>query len=383
MPGGLVMLLATACGLIVANIYYVQPLAGPISQALGLSPQAAGLLVTMTQFGYGVGLLLIVPLADLMENRRIITCLIAASALALAGAALAGAAPVFMAAAVCIGLSSVAVQVLVPYSAQLASEAERGRVVGTVTGGLMFGIMLSRPASSFIAHAFGWHTVFALSSALMVGLALALRLILPRFQPARGAGYGALLASLGGLALRTPVLQRRALYQSFLFAAFSLFWTTTPLLLARVYHLTQNGIALFALAGVAGAISAPLAGRAADRGWSKPATGFGMGLVALSFALSRVGTPGSGAALALLVCAAIMLDFGVTANLVFGQRAIFSLGAAYRGRLNGLYLAALFVGGAFGSAAGGWAYAQGGWPLTAWIGLALPIMALACFATER
>jgi predicted MFS family arabinose efflux permease len=324
-----------------------------------------------------------VPLADLIENRRVITSLIVASALALAGAAAAGSAPVFFTAAVCIGLSSVAVQVLVPYAAQLASDAERGRVVGTVTGGLMFGIMLARPASSFIAHALSWHAVFAISSGLMLALSVLLRLALPRHQPGRGAGYGALLASLVGLALRTKVLQRRGLYQAFLFAAFSLFWTTTPLLLARVYHLTQNGIALFALAGVAGAIAAPLSGRAADRGWSKAGTGAGMALVAASFLLSRVGSPGSTLALALLVASAIMLDFGVTANLVFGQRAIFSLGAAYRGRLNGLFLAMLFVGGAVGSAAGGWAFAQGGWALTAWLGLALPLLALACYATER
>jgi predicted MFS family arabinose efflux permease len=382
-PNWLVMLLATACGLIVANIYYVQPLAGPISEALGLSPQAAGLLVTMTQIGYGIGLLLIVPLADLIENRRVIVSLIALSSLALAGASLATSASVFFCAAACIGLSSVAVQVLVPYSAHMSSEASRGRVVGTVTGGLMFGIMLARPVSSFIAHALSWHAVFALSAALMVALAVLLRLSLPRHQPNSGVGYLALLVSLGGLARRTPILQRRALYQSCLFGSFSLFWTTSPLLLASVYHLTQNGIALFALAGVTGAISAPIAGRVADRGWGKPATVVGMIAVALSFLLSRAGTPGTHASLAMLLGAAILLDFGVTANLVLGQRAIFALGAAYRGRLNGLYLAALFVGGAFGSAVGGWAYAYDGWALASWVGLALPIIALASYATER
>jgi predicted MFS family arabinose efflux permease len=242
--------------------------------------------------------------------------------------------------------------------------------------------MLSRPASSFLAHAFSWHAVFALSSGLMVCLAIVVRLALPRHQPASQASYGALLTSLFGLALRTRALQRRAIYQFCLFGAFSLFWTTTPLLLADVYHLTQKGIALFALAGVAGAISAPIAGRVADRGWSRPATCAGMLCVVAAFLLSRVGTPGSNVSLAFLVAAAILLDFGTTANLVLGQRTIFSLGAAYRGRLNGLYLAALFAGGAIGSALGGWSYAHGGWVLASWIGLALPIMALAYYATE-
>ena len=382
-PFWLTLLLAGACGLIVANIYYAQPLVGPISAALGLSPQAAGLIVTMTQLGYGAGLLLVVPLGDLVETRRLVLAIMAVGTLALLAAALSTQALPFLLAALFIGLGSVAVQVLVPYAAHLAPEAMRGRVVGNVMSGLMLGIMLARPAASFITASLSWHAVFVISAAMMVLLALVLRVALPRRQPPPGPRYAVLLASMGGLARHTPVLQRRAIYHTFLFAAFSLFWSTTPLLLARTYHLSQTGIAVFALVGVAGAVSAPIAGRAADRGWSRPATGLAMLGTIAAFLMTHLGTSGSRSGLVLLTVAAVLLDFAVTANLVLGQRAIFSLGAHYRSRLNGIYMATFFVGGAIGSAAGAWAFAQGGWALASAIGLALPVLALCCYATER
>ena len=210
-PPWLTLLLATSCGLIAANIYLAQPLIGPISVSLGLPPGAGGLIPTMTQLGYGAGLLLVVPLGDLIENRRLVLSILCVAILALAGAALFTHAAAFLAAALLIGLGSVAVQVLVPYAAHLAPDATRGRVVGNVMSGLMLDIMLARPVASLITEALSWHAVFALSAAVMAGLAIVLRLALPRRQPASGLGYGELLASMGRLARRTPVLQRRAL----------------------------------------------------------------------------------------------------------------------------------------------------------------------------
>ena len=168
----LTFLLALSCGLVVANIYYAQPLAGPIATELGLQPEHAGLLVTMTQLGYGAGLLLIVPLGDLIENRRLVTTTIAVAAVALAAAALSRHPLQFFAAALSVGFSSVAVQILIPYAGHLAPERIRGQVVGNVTSGLMIGVMLSRPASSFIASASSWHVVYWMSSALMALLVI-------------------------------------------------------------------------------------------------------------------------------------------------------------------------------------------------------------------
>lgn len=377
------LLLASACGLIAANLYYTQPLAGPISAALGLDAKATGLIVTLTQIGYGAGLLLIVPLGDLIENRRLVLTTMAVATLALLGAAVSASPLAFLASALLIGVGSVAIQVLVPMAAHMAPAAVRGRVVGNVMSGLMFGIMLARPVASFVAELSSWRGVFFLSAGTMVLLALLLWRALPRRVPLAKLRYGALLASMGHLALTTPVLQRRAIYQAFLFAAFSLFWTTTPLLLAGpAFRLSQGGIALFSLAGAAGVIAAPIAGRIADRGWSRPATTLAMLAVAVSFLTTQLAKDGSAAALGGLVAAAILLDFGLTTNLVLGQRAIYALPAEHRSRLNGVYMATFFAGGAIGSAAGGWAFAVGGWTLAAWVGFALPIAALIYSATE-
>ncbi|MDR3710761.1 MAG: MFS transporter [Capsulimonadaceae bacterium] len=381
-PRWLTLLLATACGLIVANLYYAQPLAGPISRALGLSPVAAGLIVTMTQLGYGIGLLLIVPLGDLIENRRLILTVTGACAVALIVGALARSPSQFLAAALLIGFSSVAVQIIVPYAAHLAPDATRGRVVGNVMSGLMLGIMLARPTASFIAHVSSWRVVFIFSAIVMVLLILLIGRAMPARMPVSQLRYRDLLMSMGELLTTTPILQRRSIYHAFLFGAFSLFWTTTPLLLAGpAFHLSQAGIGWFALAGVAGAISAPIAGRGADRGLSRPATVLAMLVVVVAFSMTHIGRAGSPLSLAIFVLAAVLLDFGVTANLVLGQRAIYALGAEHRGRLTGLYMAIFFGGGAIGSALGGFAFARGGWPAASSIGCALPILSLLYFAT--
>ena len=376
--GATILLLAAACGLIVANIYYAQPLVGPIAAALDLAPGAAGLIVTLAQIGYGLGLLFIVPLGDRFENRRLVVLCVSASALALALASVATSSAAFLAAMGAVGLASVAVQILVPLAAHLAPDAIRGRVVGLVSSGLMIGIMTARPASSFIASAFSWRAVFAASAALMVALALILSRMLPVRRPQARMPYGALIASVARLFAATPSLRLRAFYQACLFAAFSVFWTTAPLLLAgRDYGFTQRGIALFGLAGVSGAIAAPIAGRLADRGLTAPATAGAILIVAAGFLAAILVPQGSTLALMLLVTAAVAIDFGVQANLVLGFRAVFALAPEARGRLNAAYLATFFLAGAIGSAVGAWAYAQGGWGFASAIGLALPLVALA------
>ena len=376
-------LIALSCGVIVANIYYAQPLVGPIAAELGLSPQAAGLIVTMTQIGYGAGLLLIVPLGDLVENRKLVLSAMALGALALGTASFAIHPLPFFLAVLCVGLGSVAVQILVPYAGHLAPEHMRGRVIGNIMTGLMLGIMLARPVSSFVASASSWHTVYALSAGTMVVLALVLRHALPVRKPQARFGYGALLASMVHLARTTPVLQRRALYQASLFAAFNLFWTAVPLVLAGPdFHMSQTGIALFALAGVGGAVISPVAGRIADRGWTKPATAVAMVLTAIGFALTLLVAPGSALSLGLFVVAAIAIDAGTQGNVTLGYRALFVLGAEHRSRLNGLYMTTFFLAGAAGSAIGAWAYVHGGWTLAACIGGLLPLLALIYLATE-
>ncbi|KRE55932.1 MFS transporter [Paenibacillus sp. Soil750] len=379
----LIFILAAACGIIAANLYYAQPLIGSIGSTIGLSSGAAALIVTLTQVGYGIGLLFIVPLGDILDNRKLILSSLLLTAVVLTIAAVIKSAILFLTASLVIGVGSVAAQILVPYAAHLSPEAVRGRNVGNVMSGLLLGIMLARPISSLVAEYMGWRAIYLISAALIFALALVLAKALPSRKPLTATAYPALLHSMLHLLKATPALRRRAIYHACVFGTFSLFWTTVPLVLtSQPFHFTQKEVALFALVGVMGAIVAPAAGRMADRGWVRPATGWALAIVIISGLLPLLVPSSSALAIPILVVAAILLDMGVSANMVLGQRVIFSLGAEFRSRLNGLYMAIFFLGGAIGSAAGGWAYATGGWEAALLIGIALPAIAMAYYATE-
>jgi predicted MFS family arabinose efflux permease len=380
---GIIRLLAVACGLIVANLYYAQTLVGPISAATGLTPEAAGLIVTLTQAGYCLGLLFIVPLGDLVENRRLVIVGLGVSAVALAVAASTRNAALFLVASMCIGLGSVAAQVLVPFAAHLSRAETRGQAVGKVMSGLLIGIMLARPAASLVADHLGWHAIFIGGAVAMAGLALVLSRRLPARVPTASIGYFALLASMVRLLVETPALRRRAGYQAAMFGAFSLFWTTVALTLAGPeLHLSQTGIAIFALVGMAGAIASPIAGRLADTGHTRIATAVAMSLGVLAFILPLAIHDGRALTIGVLALSAIILDMGVAANLVLGQRTIFALGAEVRSRLNGIFMALFFAGGALGSALGGWVHEVYGWHAVLVVGMLFPLAGLAYFATE-
>jgi len=380
---GMVRLLALSAGLIVANLYYAQTLVGPISAATGLSPEAAGLIVTLTQVGYALGLLFIVPLGDLVENRKLVFVALIATAVALAAAALSTSAWLFLAASLGIGLGSVAAQILVPFAAHLSREETRGRAVGKVVSGLLLGIMLARPAASLIADHGSWHLVFGGAAVAILVLAFVLRSKLPQRLPTHQLSYGQLIASLWQLLATTPLLRRRAAYHAGLFGSFSLFWTVTPLMLeGPAFHLSQTGIAIFALVGMAGAIASPVAGRLADAGHTLPATAAALVLGIIGFALPLYQPASRELGIGVLAVASIVLDMAVAANLVLGQRAIFTLGAEVRSRLNGIYFALFFAGGALGSAAGAWVFAHHGWTAALFTGMAFPAAALLVWLGE-
>ncbi|MEA0552052.1 MFS transporter [Lysinibacillus irui] len=383
-PSWLTFLLATACGIIVANLYYAQPLVGVISSSIGLSANSSGFIVTLTQIGYVVGLLFIVPLGDILENRKLVVSSLLITAVALIITALSKQTWLFLAASFVIGLGSVATQVLVPFASYLASDSSRGRVVGNVMSGLLLGIMLSRPLSSLVADFFGWHAIFILSAIAIIILAIVLAKVLPTRKPSTDTHYLALLYSMWHLLRTTPILRRRAAYHACVFASFSLFWTTVPqLLTSSMFHFSQKEVALFALVGVAGAVAAPIAGRIADRGFTRPATGIALLTVVISLLLPLIIQTSSPIGIAVLVVSSLLLDAGVSANLVLGQREIFSLSPEIRSRLNGLFMAIFFFGGAIGSAIGGWAYAEGGWSTALWVGITFPIISLLYFTTEK
>ena len=379
---GLTILFAVACGLCVANIYFAQPLIGPIADTLRLHAGLAGLIMTLTQLGYGAGLLLLVPLADVVENRRLVVTAMGGLVLGLAGVALSGSAATFLAASFVVGICAVAAQVLVPFASHLAPEATRGKVVGNIMAGLITGIMLARPFSSLVAAAFGWRAVFAISAVLMAALIAVLWRALPKRHPHGSIGYARTMASLPGIVMRTPLLRRRGFYQGMLFAAFQAFWTAVPLLLMHEFGLGQGGIALFALAGAAGALTAPWAGRLADRGLSRPATGIALGVGVASFAVGAVSVHFH--SLAGLVVSALLIDGAVQMCQVLSLRSLYMLAPELRGRLNGLFMTFIFLCAALASGIAAAAYAFHGWTGVCLLGGVFAGLAFVVFlATDR
>ena len=377
----MVALLAASCGIVVANIYYSQPLLGLIGPALHMRPGAESLIVSLTQLGYAAGLIFLVPLGDLVENRRLVVITVTASILPLLLAGLAWNGQVMLVVSALIGLTSVAVQMLIPLAAHLAPEARRGRVVGLVTSGLLFGILFSRPIASMVAAFGSWRAIFFMSAGLMAGLALLLSRALPYRKPELDYHYVALLTSLFSLPLRFPVLRQRAAYQAAVFAGFSLFWTGVPLFLAQDFGFTQKGIALFALAGAAGALVAPAAGHLADRGHTAVGTLASLLGIIVAFGIAAMGAKLH--SVIVLALAAIVLDAGVQTSLVLGQRSIYILAPELRSRMNGIFMAMFFVGGAAGSAATGLLLSQGGWMALCAAGALLPLVALVYFLASH
>ncbi|MGH8416279.1 MAG: MFS transporter [Pseudomonas sp.] len=380
MTKGLAILFAFCCGAIVANIYYAQPIIGLIAPDIGLSSTLASFIVSLTQIGYALGLFFLVPLGDLLENRRLMMITTAVAILSLLSAAFAQTPNLFLLASLLVGFSSVAVQILIPLAAHLAPEETRGRVVGSIMGGLLLGILLARPASSLIADHFGWRAVFGTAAVMMLLISVVLATTIPKHQPAHNASYGQLLKSLWTLLRKQPVLRQRAFYQACMFATFSLFWTAVPLELARNHGLSQSQIALFALVGAIGAIAAPIAGRLADAGHTRVASLCAMLFGALSFLPSLIQPAYAVIGMAVT---GVVLDFCVQMNMVVGQRAVYALDAKSRSRLNALYMTSIFLGGAIGSVIASALYDHGGWTWIVVVGSAFPLLALLVFLKNR
>lgn len=384
-PGGwLIFSFAVACGVTVANVYYAQPLVGPIAESFGMDLSSAGVVLTMVMFGYVLGLLFLVPLGDLVENKTLILATLACLVASLLIAAAAPTATIFIASTALLGVTAVGTQMILPVVAHLAPERIRGQTVGTVMSGLLFGILLSRPLATMVAGTFGWRAVFVMSAVLMCGVVVLMAVALPRRRPQHTLTYATLIRSLGHLMWTTRILQRRSAYQCLLYGAFSLFWTAMPLVLEQPpFSYGHIAMSAFLLSGAGGALVAPWAGRLSDRGRGGTVTVLAMLAVLVSFVLTGIGGHATGAVpITLFVIAGILIDAGTQGNVVAGQRAIYALPAEIRSRLNALYLASAFFGGAVGSAMSGFAVARGGTTMIAVIGITVSLVALALFATE-
>lgn len=354
----LTFVMAVACGLAVANIYYAQPLLDTLAGDFGINRGTAGVIITMTQLGYAAGLMLLVPLGDLLERRRLITVISSVTVLSLVGMAVAPTSSLFILAALITGVTAVVAQILVPFAAHMANDAERGRVVGRVMTGLLLGILLARVVSGSISDLFGWRAVYWIAAVIMLVQVVALRRLLPEESPQSPMRYAGLLRSVATLVREEPVLRRRIVYGALGFASFSAFWTTLPFLLAQApYHYPDAVIGLFGLLGVAGALCANLAGSLHDRGYSRVGTGLFQAAMGLSFVLMAVFPEN----LVAIIIGIIVLDLGVQGNMILNQGAIYQIRPEARSRITTAYMTFYFLGGAAGSAGAAYLFEFAGW----------------------
>lgn len=374
----LVLLLASGAGLAVASLYYSQPMLGVLSADIGASTREVGLMPTLTQLGYALGILFLAPLGDRLDRRLIILLKAAALTAALLLAAASPSIHVLLIASLAIGITATMAQDIVPAAATMAPEAHRGKVVGTVMTGLLLGILLSRVVSGLVAQAFGWRTMFVIAAISIAAIGVAAWRGLPRFQATTQLAYGALLGSLLDLLRRHRALRRAALAQGLLSIGFSAFWSTLAVMLhGEPFHMGSAAAGMFGLAGAAGALAAPIAGRLADRRGPELVTRLGSGLVMLSFAaMSLAPLMSQTAQLWLLVVCAIGFDLGVQATLIAHQTIVYGIDPAARSRLNAVLFVGMFVGMAMGAVSGSLLLAAWGWTAVTLLATAMGLAAL-------
>lgn len=375
----LVLVMAIACGVSVANLYYAQPLLDTLATAFRVSTGTAGLIVTLTQLGYALGLVFLVPLGDILNRRRLIVTIMLGTASALVVAAQAPGIGVFLAAALAIGMASVVAMILVPFAATLARDYNRGRVVGQVMSGLLMGILLARTASGFLADAAGWRAVFWAAAGLMLLQAAVLWRMLPDLRSRGSLSYPALLASVLPLLREEPVLRRRIVYGAAMFATFSALWTCLPFLLGHApYNYSDTTIGAFGLIGAVGALSASAAGRMADRGWARATTGIFLATVLFSFWLMDVGSEH----LIAMILGVALMDLGMQGTQITNQSEVYRLRPEARSRITTAYMTCFFLGGAAGSSLSAYLYQFYGWHGVCMLCMGLSLIALAFWTGE-
>lgn len=367
---GLVRLMAVVIAVTIANLYYSQPLLDAIAGSFAVSAATAGLVVTATQVGYAVGLFFVVPVGDMVRRKPVLVGLLCADAVVLAASAAAPGLRVFCGLALLVGLTSVVVQMLVPYAATLAADDRRAGVIGTLLSGLLVGILGARVFAGVLAAGLGWRAVYLVAAGLMVAAAAALQRWLPDSPRELSIRYRDQLWGVIHIARSEPVLRWRAAIGACAFAAFGCFWTTVTFLLAGHYHMSQLEIGLFGMLGVAGALAAATSGRVLN---SRPhlrwaTTAVIAAVLVVSFAAIYLG----GTSLVWLVVGVLVMDAAMQALNVVNQAVVYDLLAEARSRITTVYVASLFAGAAIGSALGAVIYEH-----FAWVGAAATAAAFA------
>jgi predicted MFS family arabinose efflux permease len=380
MTTGRTLLFAIAGGAAVGNLYWAQPLLDFIAHDLHASTSTAGWLVTVTQLGYAVGILLVVPLGDVVDRRKLVPLMLVLSAVALVACAAAPSMAALLLALAAVGLTTVAGQILTPLAGDLASDEHRGRVVGTVASGLLTGILVSRTLSGLIAEVAGWRTIFVLAAAAALVLAVLLYRAIPTLEPKASVRYPALIGSVFVVVVREPVVRWTLALSATGFGAFTMFWTALTFLLSGApFHYPVIVIGLFGLAGLAGAVAAQRGGRLHDRGWSVPATGALWLLALVAFVVAGLG----GRSVVLVVVAIVLLDVAIQGQNILNQARIFAVSHEARSRLNTAFVTGNFIGGAIGSTLAAVLWSAGGWTAVTGAGAVLSGFALTVWLVGR
>ncbi len=381
MSSSVALLFAIACGLAVANIYYAQPLLDAIANEFGITPSSIGVVITVTQICYALGLLLLVPLGDLLNRRRLVTGQMLLSVLALIAVSLAPSRTLLLLSMAAVGMLAVVTQTLVAFASTLVAPAERGRIVGLVTSGVVIGILLARTVAGVLTDLAGWRTVYLVSAILTLLIAIVLFWVLPKHEP-KGTtlSYPQLLRSVLVLFVQERILRIRAVLALLIFTAFSILWTSLVLpLSAPPISLSHTAIGAFGLAGVAGALAAARAGRLADQGLGQRTTGIALALLLLSW-LPISYTEYS---LVALVLGVILLDLAVQAVHVTNQSMIFNVRPEARSRLTAGYMIFYSIGSATGAIASTHMYTYAGWNGVCLLGASVSALALIFWAVTH
>ena len=357
--------MAVSIGVIVANLYYLQPLLHQVRDDFGITTASTSLLITLIQVGYVLGLFFLLPLGDLFVRRTLIVSVFVVAALVMAAASFVHSFALFAVLTVVIGLSSVAGQIIIPFGADLAPDQERGRVLGRLMTGLLAGVLLSRTLSGVASEAIGWRGVYLVSAALLVVMAAVLYVALPLERARNRFEYRELVTGGVRMMRDSSELRRRGWFGATAFGAFSVLWSTLAFDLSSApFHYSSGVIGLFGLFGLAGIMAANVSGRLADQGHTRLATTSAAVLIPVAYLGAYLGRDEVFA----IVAATVLLDAGAQGVHVANQSIIYDLAPAQRSTINSAYMVCFFTGASMGSLLAGFAYAHWGWAGTCTVG---------------
>ncbi|UYZ35867.1 MFS transporter [Clostridium beijerinckii] len=369
----LILVMSIACGLTVANLYYIQPLLGDIAKTFHVDQLSIGFAAMLTQIGYAIGMIFILPLGDIKEKRNLIVIMLLFSVISLMSMFFSSNIYILTISSFAVGFTSIIPQLIIPLAAQLSNPQQRGQTIGTIMSGLLIGILLSRTVSGILGSYLGWRIVYLIAAIMMFALMLILRKLIPLCNPISDIKYSELLKSMIHLIKTEPILRESSLNGALMFSAFSAFWTSLIFLLeSSHYNMGAEAAGLLGLVGVSGALAAPLVGKVADKRGSRFAIGICIVVVIVSYLLFFL----FGFKIWGLVLGVILLDLGVQSCNVSNQARVHSLNEETRNRLNTIYMVSFFLGGAFGSFLGSYSYSHFGWYGVCTFGIITQILAL-------